>query len=114
PDGTAIRDYIHVDDLSRAHLLALEATAPGDHRIFNLGNGSGFSVREVIAAAEAVTGSTIPTRDCPRRPGDPPVLVAASEKIQSELGWSARKREVAQMVSDAWTFAQANPRGYSE
>jgi UDP-glucose 4-epimerase len=113
-DGTAIRDYIHIDDLSAAHLLALDGTREGEHRIFNLGNGSGFSVREVIAAAEQITRREIPTRECARRPGDPPVLVAASEKIRSELGWSATKREVAQMVADAWTFAQANPNGYSD
>jgi UDP-glucose 4-epimerase len=78
PDGTAIRDYIHIDDLSRAHLLALDSQQPGRHQIFNLGNGSGFSVREVIAAAETVTGTEIPTHEADRRPGDPPTLVAAS------------------------------------
>ena len=113
-DGTAIRDYIHIEDLSAAHLLALDGTREGEHRIFNLGNGSGFSVRQVIAAAEQVTGREIPAKECARRPGDPPVLVAASEKIRSELGWSPAKREVAEMVADAWTFAQANPNGYSD
>src|SRR5579884_1879255 len=81
-DGTAIRDYIHIDDLSRAHLLALEAEEPGRHRIFNLGNGSGFSVREVIRAVRSVTGAEIPVRESDRRPGDPPTLVAASELIR--------------------------------
>jgi UDP-glucose 4-epimerase len=114
PDGTAIRDYIHIEDLATAHLLALDGTVPGEHQIFNLGNGSGFSVREVIAAAESVTGSPIPTREAPRRPGDPPMLVAASERIRSELGWSPTKPELEQMVGDAWAFAQAHPRGYSE
>jgi UDP-glucose 4-epimerase len=87
PDGTAIRDYIHIEDLAAAHLLALDATHGGEHRIFNLGNGSGFSVREVIEAARAVTGEQIPVREAPRRPGDPPMLVAASAKIRDELGW---------------------------
>jgi UDP-glucose 4-epimerase len=114
PDGTAIRDYIHIQDLAAAHLLALDAARPGEHRIFNLGNGNGFSVREVIAAASAVTGREIPTREAPRRPGDPPRLVAASDRIRSELGWSPLKAELTEMVSDAWEFAQARPRGYSE
>jgi UDP-glucose 4-epimerase len=114
PDGTAIRDYIHIDDLSRAHLLALESQRPGEHQIFNLGNGSGFSVREVIAAAETVTGADIPTREAARRPGDPPMLVAASERIRSELGWAPEKNELEQIVGDAWAFMQAHPDGYSE
>jgi UDP-glucose 4-epimerase len=114
PDGTAIRDYIHIQDLAAAHLLALDAARPGEHRIFNLGNGNGFSVREVIAAASAVTGREIPTREAPRRPGDPPRLVAASDRIRSELGWSPLKAELTEMVSDAWEFEPARPRGYSE
>ncbi len=114
PDGTAIRDYIHVEDLSEAHLLALDGTTAGEHRIFNLGNGNGFSVRDVIAAAREITGHEIPVKEAPRRPGDPPMLVAASERIRSELGWTARKPELAQMVGDAWAFARARPAGYSE
>jgi UDP-glucose 4-epimerase len=114
PDGTAIRDYIHIEDLSAAHVLALEAPRPGAHLIYNLGNGSGFSVREVIAAAREVTDSDVPTREAPRRPGDPPQLVAASERIRDELGWVARKPGLAEMVGDAWAFAQAHPRGYSQ
>jgi UDP-glucose 4-epimerase len=114
PDGTAIRDYIHVEDLSAAHLQALGATRAGEHQIFNLGNGNGFSVREVIDAARLVTGAPTPAREAPRRPGDPPMLVAASDRIRSELGWQARKPELAEMVGDAWAFAQARPHGYSE
>jgi UDP-glucose 4-epimerase len=114
PDGTAIRDYIHIEDLSQAHVLALEGTRGAEHRIFNLGNGSGFSVREVIAAAEQVTGAQIPVAECPRRPGDPPMLVAASAKIRSELGWSARKPELTDMLADAWGFATAHPDGYPD
>jgi UDP-glucose 4-epimerase len=112
PDGTAIRDYIHIEDLSQAHVLALEGARGGEHQIFNLGNGSGFSVREVIAAAEQVTGAEIPVAECPRRPGDPPMLVAASDKIRSELGWSPRKPALTDMLADAWGFAQAHPDGY--
>jgi UDP-glucose 4-epimerase len=114
PDGTAIRDYIHIEDLSAAHLLALDGTRPGEHQIFNLGNGNGFSVREVIAEARDVTGAEIPTRECPRRPGDPPMLVAASNRIRSELGWEPRKPELREMVADAWAFMQAHPDGYSD
>jgi UDP-glucose 4-epimerase len=114
PDGTAIRDYIHIEDLSAAHVLALEGARAGEHRIFNLGNGNGFSVREVIAAAAEVTGASIPTREAPRRPGDPPMLVAASQKIRSELGWEPRKPALEAMVSDAWAFASAHPHGYSD
>ncbi len=113
-DGTAIRDYIHIDDLAGAHLLALQAARGGEHQIFNLGNGNGFSVRKVIAAAELVTGTAIPTIECPRRPGDPPMLVAASEKIRSVLGWQPRKPELAEMIADAWEFARANPHGYEK
>ncbi|HEX4008614.1 MAG TPA: UDP-glucose 4-epimerase GalE [Solirubrobacteraceae bacterium] len=112
PDGTAIRDYIHIEDLSDAHLLALDGTRPGEHRIFNLGNGNGFSVREVIAAAGEVTGAEIAVKEAPRRPGDPPRLVAASERIRAELGWEARKPELAEMVGDAWEFTRRHPSGY--
>ncbi len=112
PDGTAIRDYIHIDDLASAHLLAIDATRPGGHRIFNLGNGSGFSVREVIAAAEAVIGTRIPVREAARRAGDPPVLVAASDRIREEMGWEAAKPALEEILADAWEFARARPRGY--
>ncbi len=112
PDGTAIRDYIHIDDLAAAHLLALEHAPPGAHQILNLGNGSGFSVREVIQAAGRVTGQPIPTAERPRRSGDPPMLVAAAELIRTQLGWKPEKPELEQMIADAWAFAQARPRGY--
>jgi UDP-glucose 4-epimerase len=114
PDGTAVRDYIHIEDLADAHLLALDGARTSEHRVFNLGNGNGFSVREVIAAAAAVTGLEIPVHEAPRRPGDPPMLVAASDRIRSELGWQARKPGLEEMVADAWAFAQAHPNGYSE
>ena len=113
-DGTAIRDYIHIEDLASAHTLALEGIEPGRHRIFNLGNGNGFSVREVIAAAERVTGAEIAVREAPRRPGDPPMLVAAGERIRGELGWKPEKPELDTMVADAWAFMRAHPDGYSD
>jgi UDP-glucose 4-epimerase len=113
-DGTAVRDYIHIDDLAVAHLLALDGARLGEHRIFNLGNGNGFSVREVITAAETITGAPIPTLEAPRRPGDPAMLVAASGRIRSELGWEPEKPSLERIVGDAWSFAQARPRGYSQ
>ncbi len=106
PDGTAVRDYIHVEDLARAHLLAMEAAASPGHRIYNLGNGAGFSVREVIETARSVTGREIKAVDAPRREGDPAVLVASSERIRSELGWVPQKPELKAMVADAWEFLQ--------
>jgi UDP-glucose 4-epimerase len=112
-DGTAVRDYIHIDDLADAHALALAGAQLGEHRIFNLGNGNGFSVREVIAAVEQVTGQPIPAVAAPRRPGDPPKLVAAGQKVRDELGWEPRKPELEAMIADAWAFAQAHPHGYS-
>ena len=114
PDGTAVRDYIHIEDLSAAHLLALEASRPGEHQIFNLGNGSGFSVREVIAAAARVTGAEIPNREAGRRAGDPPILVAGSDRIRSELGWVPRRADLEEIVGDAWAFARSHPRGYPD
>jgi UDP-arabinose 4-epimerase len=113
PDGTAIRDYIHVEDLAEAHLRALEGAAPGEHRIFNLGHGSGISVRQVIETAREVTGVDIPVHEAPRRPGDPPELVAACEKICAELGWAPHK-DLEAIVEDAWTWHQAHPSGYSD
>jgi UDP-glucose 4-epimerase len=113
PDGTAVRDYIHIEDLAAAHLLALEGAREREHRIFNLGNGNGFSVREVIDATREVTGAEIPVIESPRRPGDPPMLVAAGAKIRAELGWEPHKPALADMVADAWTFAQAHPHGYA-
>jgi UDP-glucose 4-epimerase len=112
PDGTAIRDYIHITDLSAAHLLALDAATEGEHRIYNLGTGNGYSVREVIDATRQVTGAEIPVVERDRRPGDPPRLVAGAEKIRTELGWEPEK-DLTQMVTDAWAFAEARPHGYA-
>jgi UDP-glucose 4-epimerase len=113
-DGIAVRDYIHVEDLATAHLLALNGCLSGEHRIFNLGNGNGFSVREVIDAARSVTGAEIAIREAGRRPGDPPALVAASDKIRSQLAWDPHKPGLEQMVADAWEFLREHPQGYSE
>jgi UDP-glucose 4-epimerase len=108
-DGTCIRDYIHVTDLADAHLRALDACIPGMHRIYNLGHGTGTSVREVIDMCGSVTGMEIPARVAPRRPGDPAVLVASSARIQAELGWTARL-DLRAMVADAWACFAALPR----
>jgi UDP-glucose 4-epimerase len=113
-DGTAVRDYIHVEDLGRAHLLALEAAEPGEHHVYNLGNGAGFSVREVVEAARSVTGRDIEAVEAPRREGDPPALVAASDRIRSDLGWEPEKPELEAMISDAWTWMRDHPHGYDE
>jgi UDP-glucose 4-epimerase len=114
-DGTAVRDYIHIEDLGDAHLLGLErATNAGDHRIYNLGNGTGFSVRQVIEAARAVTGREIPVKEEGRRPGDPAALVASSQRIRDELGWVPRKPEIETMIADAWAWHQARPAGYGD
>ncbi|HEU5003940.1 MAG TPA: UDP-glucose 4-epimerase GalE [Actinomycetota bacterium] len=107
PDGTAVRDYIHIEDLAEAHLLALDACVAGRHAIYNLGNGEGYSVREVIEAARRVTGREIPAVEAPRRAGDPPVLVASSERIRAELGWEARKPGLEAIIGDAWAFHSA-------
>ncbi len=113
-NGTAVRDYIHVEDLARAHLLALEAAETGEHRVYNLGNGAGFSVREVIEAARGVTGRRIEAVESERRAGDPPVLVASSGRIREELGWEPEKPGLEDMISDAWKWMQDHPNGYEQ
>ncbi len=104
PDGTTIRDYIHVEDLARAHLLALDNLTPGEHKVFNLGNGTGFSIREVLAVVEKVTGKPLPVIEKDRRAGDPAELVASSDAAKAELGWTPAKASLQDMVSDAWDF----------
>ena len=103
-DGTCVRDYIHVQDLARAHLLALEAATPGEHRIYNLGNGNGFSNKQVVEVAREVTGAELPVEVAPRREGDPASLVASSARARDELGWVPEKNTLQAMISDAWTF----------
>src|SRR4051794_28898548 len=110
PDGTCIRDYIHIIDLADAHILAL---SPGKHGFYNLGNGDGYSVREVIATCEKVAGKKIPVIEKPRRPGDPPRLVASAEKANSELGWKPRYPKLEQIVSTAWEWHKKHPKGYT-
>ena len=107
-DGTCVRDYIHVEDLARAHLLALDATAAGEHKIYNLGNGNGFSNRQVVEAAREVTGTELPVEIAPRREGDPATLVASSARARAELGWVPEKNTLPAMIGDAWTFYQAH------
>lgn len=115
PDGTCIRDYIHVLDLVDAHLLAVEKLRNGgESNIYNLGNGNGFSVKEVIEAARRVTGHPIPEKVVPRRPGDPARLVASSEKAKRELGWKPLYTTIEEIVASAWEWHKANPNGYEE
>ncbi|WP_030690277.1 UDP-glucose 4-epimerase GalE [Streptomyces globisporus] len=106
PDGTCVRDYIHVADLAEAHLLALDAMTPGEHLICNLGNGNGFSVREVVETVRKVTGHPVPEVTAPRRPGDPAVLVASAEAARERLGWTPSRPDLADVVADAWAFAR--------
>jgi len=114
PDGTCIRDYIHVSDLARAHLLALEALRleKSSRLIYNLGNGQGFSVREVVEVARKVTGHPVPVIESPRRAGDPAVLIASSEKIRRELGWQPRFPDLETIVESAWQWHRVHPDGY--
>ncbi len=114
PDGTCIRDYIHVTDLAQAHILALDYLMNGgENNVFNLGNGVGFSVKEVIDVARKVTGHAIPAEICPRRAGDPAQLVASSEKAKSVLGWKPRFADLETIVSTAWAWHQSHPHGYN-
>ena len=113
-DGTAVRDYIHIRDLAEAHVLALENNAVGTHRIYNLGSGDGYSVKQVIEACREVTGHPIPAELAPRRAGDPATLVASSDKIKSELGWNPGRTDLKTIVTDAWNFTrQLGERAHS-
>lgn len=105
-DGTAVRDYIHIRDLADAHVLALESNQPGTHRIYNLGSGDGYSVKQVIEACREVTGHPIPAEVAPRRAGDPATLIASSAKIKEELGWAPSRTDLHTIVSDAWEFTK--------
>jgi UDP-glucose 4-epimerase len=112
-DGTCIRDYIHVSDLAQAHILALDyLLRGGENNVFNLGNGVGFSVKEVIDVARAVTGHPIPAETTPRRAGDPAQLVASSEKAKSVLGWNPQYADLTTIVESAWKWHKAHPKGY--
>ncbi|MER7518991.1 UDP-glucose 4-epimerase GalE [Streptomyces sp. NPDC126499] len=111
PDGTCVRDYIHVADLAEAHLLALDAMTPGEHLICNLGNGNGFSVREVVETVRKVTGHPVPEVMAERRAGDPAVLVASAESARERLGWTPSRPDLAAIVEDAWAFARKKEQG---
>jgi len=114
PDGTCIRDYVHVHDLATAHVLALEALEEHGQMVFNVGNGTGFSVRQVVNAARRVTGHSIPTVEVERRPGDPAVLVASSARIRQQLGWKPQWPELDAIITSAWEWHQRFPQGYPE
>jgi UDP-glucose 4-epimerase len=114
PDGTCIRDYIHVVDLASAHLLALDALEGHDRLIYNLGNGQGFSVREVVEVARKVTGHPIPVIESPRRLGDPAILIASSAKIQRELNWRPKFPDLETIVASAWEWHRSHPNGYGD
>ncbi|MDJ0994757.1 MAG: UDP-glucose 4-epimerase GalE [Dinoroseobacter sp.] len=113
PDGTCIRDYVHVEDLASAHLLAIEATTSGTGEVFNIGTGQGYSVLEVIQTCEAVTGKTIPQHLTDRRPGDPPQLVADPAKLKTALGWTPVYTDIRQIIETAWAWHSAHPQGYA-
>jgi UDP-glucose-4-epimerase GalE len=112
PDGTCIRDYIHVDDLAEAHILALDKIGPGAQLKYNVGIGRGYSVREVIRTAEEVSGLAVPVKEGPRRTGDPPALVANADKIRRELGWSPQYTELRPIIETAWKWHKSHPNGY--
>ena len=113
PDGTAIRDYVHVEDLARAHVAAVEAIRPGEGDAFNVGTGRGYSVREVIEVCRRVTGHPIPAREAPRRAGDPPRLVADAGRIGRALAWRAQVPDLEDIVASAWRWHRAHPKGYA-
>jgi UDP-glucose 4-epimerase len=112
PDGTCVRDYIHIEDLASAHVLALEALDDRGEMIYNLGNGRGYSNREVIEVARKVTGHPIPVNETDRRPGDAPILVASAEKINDELGWKPKHPKLKDIIASAWAWHKSHPGGY--
>lgn len=114
PDGTCIRDYIHVEDLCAAHIAAMNALRPGDARFYNLGIGRGYSVKEVIDSARRISGIDIPVEYGARRPGDPAALFANADKIRTELGWQAKYTEIDSVVATAWNWFKNHPDGYDE
>lgn len=114
PDGTCIRDYVHTDDLASAHLLAIQATTPTTAEVFNIGTGTGQSVRQIHAACEEVTGRKIPFEIVARRPGDAPALVANSAKLRSQLGWKPKYEDIRAVIETAWKWHSEYPNGYAE
>ncbi len=114
PDGTCIRDYIHVSDLADAHILAVEKLRRAESSVYNLGNGRGFSVKEVIDIAREVTGHPIPAVMEARRAGDPAILVASSERMKAELGWKPKRDILTQIIASAWKWHRTHPNGYGK
>ena len=114
PDGTCIRDYIHIDDLCEAHLLALDGLSSSTELVYNLGNGSGYSVREVIQTVRNVSGRDFKVIEAPRRPGDPPILTADAARAKEELGWQPQKPRLEDMILSAWQWHKENPEGYQD
>ncbi len=114
PDGTCVRDYIHVEDLVDAHIAAIDTLTPGSQRIFNLGIGRGYSVKEIVDSVERVTGKKLPVKVGPRRPGDPPQLYANASRIRQQLGWSAQHTDIDDIVGTAWNWFQRHPQGYAD
>jgi UDP-glucose 4-epimerase len=114
-DGTCIRDYIHVMDLTEAHILALDSLRKGaGSEIYNLGNGEGFSVKEVVEAARRVTKHSIPSVICPRREGDPSILIASGKKAKDKLGWEPKHKRIDHIVASAWKWHKSNPNGFEK
>src|SRR5262249_53231746 len=113
-DGSCVRDYIHILDLGSAHVLALEALDQRDSMLYNLGNGRGYTVRQVIEVARVVTGHAIPAVETARRPGDAPTLVASSEKINDELGWQPKYPDLKTIIASAWAWHKAHPKGFED
>jgi UDP-glucose 4-epimerase len=113
PDGTCVRDYIHVLDLAQAHILALQALQNGQSRTYNLGNGQGYSILELIEVARKITGHPIPAEVGPRRPGDPAILIASADSIRQELGWQPKHSDLETIVGDAWRWSKDHPNGYT-
>ena len=113
PDGTCVRDYVHVLDIADAHVLALQALDRAAGAAYNVGNNRGYSILEVLEAARKITGRAIPHKLSPRRPGDPAVLVASAEKLRRELGWDPRHSSLEEIIASAWAWKQAHPKGYA-
>ncbi len=114
PDGTCIRDYVHVEDLAEAHVRVMEALAPGDARVYNLGIGRGHSVKEIVDAVRRVVDRPFVVDTGPRRAGDPPALYADASKIEKELGWRAQRTDIADSISSAWRWFTTHPNGYGD
>jgi UDP-glucose 4-epimerase len=113
-DGTAVRDYVHISDLAQAHMAALGAVSPGETRTWNVGSGNGYSCREVLESARRITGRAIPCTMGPRRPGDPPTLVASSDQLTRDLGWKPQYTRIDDIIASAWKWHSTHPRGYED